>query len=50
MLLIGINGAVFLILDVVLGGTLPFVLSALALTWFVLVWYVVPLTARESKE
>ena len=30
MLLLGINGAVLLILDVVLDGALPFVLSGLA--------------------
>ena len=50
MLLLAINGAVLLILDVVLTGSLPFVLSGLATAWFVLVWYVVPLTARERGE
>ena len=50
MLLLAINGAVLLILDVVLTGPLPFVLSGLATAWFVLVWYVVPLTAREHGE
>ena len=50
MLLLAINGAVLLILDVVLTGPLPFVLSGLATAWFVLVWYVVPLTARERGE
>ena len=50
MLLLAINGAVLLILDVVLTGLLPFVLSGLATAWFVLVWYVVPLTARERGE
>jgi hypothetical protein len=47
MLLLAINGAVLLILDVVLTGPLPFVLSGLATAWFLLIWYVVPLTARE---
>jgi hypothetical protein len=47
MLLLGINGAVLLILDVVLDGPLPFVLSGLAVLWFVFLWYVVPMTARE---
>jgi hypothetical protein len=47
MLLISINGAVLLILDVVLEGALPFVLAAATTAWFVLVWYVLPLTARE---
>jgi hypothetical protein len=50
MLLLAINGAVLLILDVVLTGALPFVLSGLATAWFVLVWYVVPMTARERGE
>ena len=50
MLLIGINGAVLLILDVVLDGPLPFVLSGLAVLWFVMVWYVVPMTARERVD
>ena len=50
MLLIAINGAVLLILDVVLGGWLPFVFSALAVLFFVLVWYVVPLTVRERPS
>jgi hypothetical protein len=47
MLLLSINGAVLLILDVVLSGPLPYVLSAAVIVWFVVVWYVVPLTARE---
>jgi len=47
MLLLAINGAVLLILDVALGGTWPFVISAALVTWFVVVWYVVPFTARE---
>ena len=50
LLLLAINGAVLLILDVVLTGPLPFVLSGLATAWFVLVWYVLPMTARERGE
>ena len=50
MLLLAINGAVLLILDVVLTGPLPFVLAGRATAWFVVVWYVVPLTARERGE
>jgi hypothetical protein len=50
MLLLAINGAVLLILDAVLTGAPPFVLSGLAAAWFVLVWYVVPVTARERGE
>jgi hypothetical protein len=50
MLLLAINGAVLLILDVVLRGALPFVLSGLTFAWFVIIWYVVPLTADERRE
>jgi len=49
-LLLAINGAVLLILDVVLDGVLPFVLSGFVVLWFVLLWYVVPLTARERAR
>ena len=48
LLLLAINGAVLLILDVVLAGPLPFVLSGAAVCWFLLVWYVLPMTAREA--
>ena len=50
MLLLAINGAVLLIPDVALGGTWPFVISAALVAWFVLVWYVVPMTARERAR
>jgi hypothetical protein len=50
MLLLGINGAVLLILDVVLGGVLPFVLSGVAVVFFVLVWGVYPLSVRERPR
>jgi hypothetical protein len=50
MLLLGINGAVLLILDVVLGGVMAFVLSAAVFLFFVFVWGVVPLTARERRD
>ena len=49
MLLVAINGAVLLILDVALGGTLPFVISGAVLLWFIVIWYVVPLSARERS-
>ena len=49
LLLLAINGAVLLILDVVIGGVTASVLSALMLGWFIVVWYVLPLTAREKK-
>ena len=47
-----LTGALVLLLvvDVVLGGWLPFLLAGLTTAWFVLVWYVVPLTTRERNE
>ena len=50
LLLLAINGAVLLILDVVLGDVTAVVLSAVMLGWFLVVWYVVPLTAREKSD
>ena len=50
MLLLGINGAVLLILDVVVGGALAFVLSGVTVLFFVLVWGVYPMTVRERPE
>jgi len=47
VLMLAINGAVLLVLDVVLGGWLPFLAAALLTLWFVLVWYVLPMTTRE---
>ena len=47
-LLVAVNGAVFLILHVVLSGWLPFLLSGLVLLWFVTVWYLVPYSVREK--
>jgi hypothetical protein len=47
VLMLAINGAVLLVLDVVLGGWLPFLAAALLMLWFVLVWYVLPMTTRE---
>jgi hypothetical protein len=46
-LVVAINGASLLVLDVVLGGWLPFVLAGVTTLWFVLVWYVLPMTTRE---
>ena len=48
--MIAINGAILLVVDVVLGGWLPFLVAGLTTLWFVLVWYVVPLTTRERNE
>ena len=50
VLLVAVNGAVLLILDVVLSGALPFILSGAVTLWFIVVWYVVPLTARERPK
>jgi len=47
MLPLGINGAVLLILDVALGGVLPFVLSGVTTLFSVLVWGIYPLSVRE---
>jgi hypothetical protein len=41
---------VLLILDVVLGGLLPFVLSGATVVFFVLVWGVYPLAVRERRR
>jgi len=50
MLLLAINGAVLLILDVVLGGWLPYALAAGVLLWFLLVWYIVPIGTRVGED
>jgi hypothetical protein len=50
VLVVAINGAILLVLDVVLGGWLPFLLTGVTALSFVLVWYVVPRTARERPE
>ena len=49
-LVIAINGAILLVVDVVLGGWLPFLVAGLTTLWFVLVWIVVPMTTRERNE
>jgi hypothetical protein len=48
-LAIAINGAILLVLDVVLTGWVPFLLAGLTTLWFAFVWYVVPKTARERS-
>ena len=47
-LVVAINAAILLVLDVTLGGWVPFVLTGFTTLWFVLVWYVVPMTTREA--
>lgn len=49
-LVIAINGAILLVVDVVLGGWLPFLVAGLTTLGFVFVWYVVPVTTRERRE
>jgi hypothetical protein len=49
-LVVAINGAILLVVDVVLGGWLPFLVAGLTTLWFVFVWYVVPVTTRERNE
>ena len=49
-LVVAINGAILLVVDVVLGGWLPFLVAGLTTLWFVLVWYVVPVTTRERND
>jgi uncharacterized protein DUF6328 len=49
-LVLAINGAILLVLDVVLGGWLPFLLTGATLLWFVVIWLVVPMTARERPQ
>jgi hypothetical protein len=48
-LVLAINGAILLVVDVVLGGWLPFLVAGLTTLWFVLIWYVVPMTTREPN-
>jgi hypothetical protein len=49
-LVVAINGAILLVVDVVLGGWLPFLVAGLTTLWFVIIWYVVPVTTRERDE
>jgi hypothetical protein len=50
MLLVAINAAVLLILDVVVGGTTAWLLAGASTAWFVLIWYVLPYSARENRD
>jgi hypothetical protein len=47
---LAINGAILLVLDLALGGWVPFLLTGLTTLWFGVVWYLVPRTARERPE
>jgi hypothetical protein len=49
-LVVAINGAILLVVDMVLGGWLPFLVAGLTTLCFVFVWYVVPVTTRERNE
>lgn len=51
LLALAINGAVLLILDVVIGGTAAWVITVVSLIWFGLLWYAVPpLLARQRPR
>jgi hypothetical protein len=50
LLVLAINGGILLVLDVTLGGWPPFLIAGLSTAWFVLVWYVVPMTTREMPQ
>ncbi len=49
-LVLAINGAILLILDVVLGGALARIIAGLCFLWFVIIWYVVPMLTRERRD
>jgi len=50
MLLVAMVGAVLLILDLVLGGVVAAVLTAVVAAWFVGFWVVLPLARREPRD
>jgi Family of unknown function (DUF6328) len=48
-LFLAMVGAVLLILDVVLGNLLAAVLTAAVAVWFLVLWFVLPLPARNGR-
>lgn len=50
LLLVAVNAAVLLILDVVIGGPGAFVLAGVTTLWFLLIWYVLPMVERERRS
>jgi hypothetical protein len=52
LLVVAVNGAMLLILDVVIGGPWSYVLAAVTTLWFVLLWYVFPsrVARRASRS
>jgi Family of unknown function (DUF6328) len=50
LLLLAINGAVLLILDVVLGAPEAFLLGGLTFLWFVVLWFALPLGSRARSD
>jgi hypothetical protein len=50
VLVLAINSAILLILDVVLDSPLAYVLTGLTTLWFATVWYVWPIMARERRR
>lgn len=47
LVLVAMVGAVLLVIDVVAGRWVAVVLAALTATWFVVLWYVIPLWRRS---
>jgi Family of unknown function (DUF6328) len=50
LLLLAINGAVLLILDVVLGAPEAFLLAGLTTLWFAALWFALPLASRARSD
>jgi hypothetical protein len=50
LLALAINGAVLLILDVVIGTAFAVVATGVSLVWFGLLWYVVPWLVARRRE
>ncbi|MGH8868345.1 MAG: DUF6328 family protein [Actinomycetes bacterium] len=50
LLVVAVNGAVLLILDVVIGGAVAYLLTAATTLWFVIFWYGVPLLVVRHHE
>ncbi|RJK93883.1 amine oxidase [Vallicoccus soli] len=47
LLLLAVSGAVFLVVDVVVGGTGAVLLAGGAAAWFLVLWVLLPLRARH---
>ena len=49
MLLLAVTGVVFLVADVIYGGSVPIVLASLIAAWFVWFWFALPLLRRVPR-